>query len=274
MHGHQRGAGGLRGLRERTRGGLDAEAGEQGGDLGEGQAQPVVQPGRPRFGDRPDLRSGGAERVGGLVGVQAPGPPAAVPAPSDPHPEPGRHRPQRRQVHLPLLGVAFVVDAATAVRATPRQRRGQIPVRRARRHRPVAVAAMRVARLAARPLRLRLRRALGERCRLALACPAFLAQASLQLGVTCPQLLVLRGQLRHGRLEPPDQRFQLRDPVPSTHSPWSTPTRAIRGGPARTARNPRSTRYPSTYSVEGRRVRRVGVCDGDGDPASSPEQCC
>lgn len=38
-------------------------------------------------------------------------PPPPVPAASHPHPEPGHHPPKRRQVDLPLLGVAFVVDA-------------------------------------------------------------------------------------------------------------------------------------------------------------------
>jgi len=105
---------------------------------------------------------------------------------------------------------------------------------------------MRVTRLAARPLRIGLRAALGQRRGLALARPARLAEQPFQLG---DAFLVGRpnsGQLGDGRLQARDRRFQLGDPLPSAHIPRSTPPRAISGGPARTARNPRSTRYPST----------------------------
>jgi len=90
----------LRSRRQRPGGDRHTQLAQHLGRLGERQAEHIVQPGGQRPCVRADLGGGGAQGVGGLLGVAALHPSSTVPAAADPDPEPGHDRPGLRKFGL------------------------------------------------------------------------------------------------------------------------------------------------------------------------------
>ncbi|HWG72612.1 MAG TPA: hypothetical protein VG184_01010 [Acidimicrobiales bacterium] len=154
VHRDQVGArGARRGPAYRPGGHVDPEMGEDLGATPEAQAEAVVQPRRPRLGGRPDPRARRAEGVGDLLGVAALDAALAAVAVPDRHVEPGGHHLGLGHVDLPLGLVAVVDHRAPAVGTAGWKWRIELTAGRRRRRHAMAVAAVALARLAPRCLR-------------------------------------------------------------------------------------------------------------------------
>jgi hypothetical protein len=175
------------------------------------------------------LRTRSTERIGDL-GRVAPlhtAPATAATAALDPKAR--GHRGQIADVHLPLIGVAFVVEITTAKWAAAGQGCVEVDVRRARGYHTVAVAPVGVAGLAPGPSRLVFWPAFGKWCRLAFAGPPGIRQRSFELfyalvlGGKCLVLLGDLGSQAVDRLlEAGDNCFQLGDTLVKTHAHLAT----------------------------------------------------
>ena len=170
----------------------EAEAvAQQRRDFARGQAAPFVE--QHGEGDRvwAELHGGGAERIRGLQGMAALQAPLALRAATDVHVKGADDRPLRRQVFLILPRDTLGAHRARALRADRGQRRlvGLVDPRR----RPAGGAhAIRRARLAAGPSRLRDPRAARKGRGLAIHRSPSGIELVFQLLVFAPQPLALR----------------------------------------------------------------------------------